>query len=251
MSDAIQPSENAATSTTLDLSEWSTEDLLQELNKALTNGGLSPFRKKLAMDERRHLLRRLIYARGIRYAGVSLLNFKWLSTEIANEAQREIFRFAKDLPQRIEHGDGLFLYGTEGTGKDHIMFSLLIDAVVNCGYTAVWCDGVELFGKFRQAIRESSEYELREEYAKPHILAISDPLPLAGELTSWNVDVLRDIVDRRYSRGLGTWVTVNAFDMKELAGRIPAPLLSRLLENATVVRFFWPSYRTGMLEQAR
>jgi DNA replication protein DnaC len=147
------------------------------------------------------------------------------------------------LPEFIARGRGLLLYGTVGTGKDHLLAAMLY-AAARQGITCHWVNGQELFGAFRDNIASGRrEAEILNDLAEPQVLAISDPIPPAAAPTAWNVAQLLRLIDRRYREMKSTWATLNALSPEDADAKLSAPVFDRLRENAEMVRCFWPSYR--------
>ena len=144
----------------------------------------------------------------------------------------------------IESGGNVILYGPCGSGKDHLMVALLRAAVYKHGYDARWCNGQDLFGAFRDNIStDTSEATLIARYTVPMVLAISDPVPPRGEASAYAASMLYRLVDGRYRRRRGVWVTVNVTTPEELAAALTAPVADRLRDNTVAVFCNWASYR--------
>ena len=78
---------------------------------------------------------------------------------------------------------------------------------------------------------------------RPQILALSDPVPPRDELSAYELSILRDVVEHRYSHGLSTWVTTNVDNQAEAQRLFSGAVLDRLLHGATEVFCDWSSYR--------
>lgn len=156
---------------------------------------------------------------------------------------RALTELQDEMPTAFRNGGGLILYGPQGTGKDHLQFAMLRHAIIECGFSAAWRDGLRLQDEIRRAIGDGREPELRDELREPHILAISDPLPPIGELNQWNLSFLRDVIDRRYQDLKSTWVTFNGTAIEDLKPILTAPLAARLIDSSIVLHCNWPSHR--------
>ena len=155
--------------------------------------------------------------------------------------------FTAQFPGVIERGEGLILYGSVGTGKDHLCAAALY-AACHAGLSCRWIGGQELYGRFRDQIDDKrSEREQSIELAAPDVLAISDPIPAAGDLSKWSIDQLYRLIDRRYREMRSTWITVNAATPEEAKAKLSAQVFDRLREGATLVKCFWPSFRSGIV----
>lgn len=204
-----------------------------------------PFEKRLTKPERLKNLTELAIALGYRYANASFESY-----EVYNRTQKacveRLLRFAESMPDALQSGGGLLLFGNPGTGKDHLLAALLRVAVVLHGLSVRWIDGGDLFDKIHLALCSDGDYEWRklsESFHAPHVLAISDPQPPQDSLSPQQVRRLRDIIDKRYRAGKSTWLTTN-IDQRDYAERLfTKPVMERMREQASVVLCDWPSYR--------
>jgi DNA replication protein DnaC len=197
---------------------------------------------RLGDGERDECLRRLCSELGNRYAAATLKNYECYHGNQTAVVDR-LVAFGKQMPKVLSDGGGLLLFGPPGTGKDHLIAALLKIAIVGHRLNVAWFDGQELFERARHAIRREKEHELRLELSKPHILAISDPQPPRGELSDYQVALIRDVIDRRYRRTLSTWLTTNVDKADDANHLLTEPVMQRLRECSGKVFCDWPSYR--------
>jgi DNA replication protein DnaC len=162
--------------------------------------------------------------------------------------QREVLKSCQALVDRldvvVQAGECLVWYGSPGTGKDHLMASLLHVAAGRYGFDCRWVRGSDLFILFRDAMaRRSSEGKLVREFSKPTVLAISDPIPQTSGLGAYQAGMLANIIDARYADLRPTWVTMNANGEEHARGLLGKPTWSRLIDSGHVFRCYWPDYR--------
>lgn len=141
---------------------------------------------------------------------------------------------------------GLVLYGSVGTGKDHLMAAALYAALNSGVMSARWRTCQDLYGDVRDQMDRrdgGKESELLMELTAPQILALSDPTPPAGPLSPWRLEFLYRLVDRRYHAMKQTWVTINAKDIEDAEAKLSSQVWDRLQHDADVVPCFWPSFR--------
>lgn len=190
----------------------------------------------------------LISLIGKRYESCTVASFEVGGPEPVAKAKREAVErlkaFGKSLREQVDAGANLFIYGPPGTGKDHLMVALMLHAVRGFGFRVRWCNGQTLFGDFRDNIdRDVSERALLTKYTYPEILAISDPVPPKGEISSYASGMLYRIIDERYRRQKPTWVTVNVSKSEDAVRELTGPIYDRLIDGALTVFCNWPSYR--------
>lgn len=153
---------------------------------------------------------------------------------------KEISEFLHE-PKTLQRN--LIFFGPCGTGKDHMMYCLLMKAIFVHGYRVQWFDGSALFGKLRHAAVAGSIEQKIEQLQSVDILAISDPLFISDELTPFLIEQWGRIVDYRYRHCLPIWLTVNAKDRSVFKKHFSNRTAGRLLQNARSVLFNETDYR--------
>ncbi len=174
----------------------------------------------------------------------SLDTFRLTSREKQQPVITRLREIGADLPNFTLGGHGLVFIGSVGTGKDHLAASMLYTAIREFRIQAKWVNGRAIFQASRDAIRNDlAESEMIEPFLHPTILCISDPVPVGGSLTSWNVDLLYRLIDIRYRRMRPTWMTLNVQTPEEADKCLTPPVWDRLRDGAEIVRCFWSSFR--------
>lgn len=198
--------------------------------------------RRAAME--RHARRNALAGQmGRRYAHASLDTFHAID---GNQQARkaEAADYAENVAERIKAGVGLLLIGPPGTGKDHLAAAVMF-AACDAGFNVRWVNGVGLFAGARDAIRDdASERAWAEQFIKPDLLAISDPVPPAGAVRDgWQLAKLFEIIDGRYRDMRPTILTVNVADRAEAVARMSENIVQRLEDGSLVLKCNWPSYR--------
>lgn len=179
---------------------------------------------------------------GARYAECRLENFTIRYVE-QKAALAMVKAFLANVADDVKIGRGLILYGTVGTGKDHLLAASLF-AAIDAGFGASWQNAQSIFEAARdQMDAKGSESDLMKQFTEPTILGLSDPTPPAGDLTGYRVELLWRIADVRYRNLKPIWLTMNANSIEECKKKLSIPLWDRLQDNALCVPCFWPSYR--------
>lgn len=183
--------------------------------------------------------------RGQRYRECTLHNFR-CTVERQREVVNDLIAYCRDMPARVREGGGLLLYGPKGTGKDHLMAACMRAAITTYGLSVRWENGQDLFGQIRDRIdQEQSEASLVRSLVYPQVLAISDPLPVFGDLSQHQANMLFRVIDGRYSARRPTWVTMNIQGPAEFEVRIGAQIADRLRDGAVSLPCNWASYRSA------
>lgn len=183
-----------------------------------------------------------------RQAGSRLSECRFSTFSVSVPYQRTVLatlrEWVETIQERIHNGEGLVLYGPVGTGKDHLAFSAVGEAVFRTGASIRWCNGRELAGTARDRIAtDASEREFVSGLTSPLILVISDPLPPVGELSPYQADMMYRICESRYASKRITITTLNVADDDEADRRLGAATWDRLCHGAWKIACKWPSYR--------
>lgn len=184
----------------------------------------------------------LIKQMGVRYANCSLKNYSVKCVEQKN-AVETVKEFLANVKEHVDAGRGLILFGTVGTGKDHLLAACLF-AAIEADYGAAWSNAQSVYEAARDNMDQGGrEYAMMRPFITPQILGLSDPTPPAGELTGFRIELLWRIADVRYRNVKPIWMTLNANSVEECQAKLSVPLWDRLQDNAVCVPCFWPSYR--------
>lgn len=161
------------------------------------------------------------------------------------EALEAVRKHAFNLPGLIaKGGGGMLLFGSAGTGKDHLAICALRAAVMYHGLTAEAIDGQLLFSKARDVIQsDTREQDFISTFTRPEILLISDPVPIGMSPTEFQQSTLWRIYDARYRDEKPTWTTANVVNRDELERRLGVQLADRMRDQALCLFFDWESHR--------
>ncbi len=180
--------------------------------------------------------------RGERYAQSRLGNFECVTDE-ARDAVKRLHAYCELMLDEIARGTSVVLFGSVGTGKDHLL-SAMARVAIKEGRRVEWWNGMDLFGEVRDRIgADESERNFIQKLTAPDVLYISDPLPPVGALKEFQMQFISRVFDARYSRSRPTWVSVNVASRKELEDRMGVQAVDRLCHDAVVLPCFWPSFR--------
>lgn len=216
----------------------------------LLRAQVDPSVPSLSPDEQRlqELLATLLDQVGPRYSRerTDLAQYRLWRPEqrVVVEAVRS---FASAFPANLRAGKGrrgLILYGSPGTGKDHLLTYCLFRAAA-AGFRAGWRNTPCVYGDFKDAYRaDRPDRPLLNDLCLPIVLGLSDLIPHSGEVWPPSVDVLGRLTDRRQRLRLQTWVTLNVEDEAQAREVLSVPVWDRLSEDALVLPCYWESYRT-------
>jgi hypothetical protein len=189
--------------------------------------------------------RRLAEDLGARYAPERVRLAGYVCTDDRQlAAARRLKLLLPRLGELSAAGRGLVWWGQVGTGKDHLMAGALYRAAWDHGLACRFLAAAELWRLLRDAMDAGRpEGEVLAPYWFCGVLGVSDPAPADGEPARWQREQFAALVDRRYRRGLPTWVTCNAASEADFRALLGPPTADRLLEGAEVFECFWPSYR--------
>lgn len=180
--------------------------------------------------------------RGRRYRACTFDSYRAQTHEQCAVVAR-LRKYAGQFPQMLEAGTGVVLMGPAGTGKDHLLAALATAALAG-GHSIRWTSGAKLWARFRDGIdAERSEAAMVADYVQPSILVLSDPVPIAGELTPYQRATLYQIVDARYNDCKPIWASLNGAGREEVERALGVPILDRLCDGAVSLACNWRSFR--------
>lgn len=222
------------------------------MRERLTSSGASPARCESIPDRESQLARRANWTAiekriGKRYAKCTFDSYV-ASTPKQREALAAVRNHAMQLPELIaKGGGGMLLFGSAGTGKDHLAICALRAAVMAHGLSGEAIDGQLLFSKARDNIQsDSREQDFIATFTKPEILLISDPVPIGMSPTEFQQSTLWRIYDARYRDEKPTWTTANVVNRDELERRVGVQLADRMRDQSLCLFFDWESHRKPM-----
>lgn len=168
--------------------------------------------------------------------------------EATSEKQRKLVAalrdYAENMPAEVAAGNGVVLFGSAGTGKDHLLSALSRVAILKHGLTIEWRNGMDLYGEMRDRIRNDKvEKDLVWALVKPDILYLSDPLPPSGDLSPYQASMLQRILDGRIRNHKPVWVSMNVQTGEEADRRMGPALVDRLKPGAVCCHCDWESHR--------
>jgi DNA replication protein DnaC len=182
-------------------------------------------------------------ALGQRYMACRFVNFA-TPTDAHRAALRAVSAYRERLEHHLSTGTNLLLIGPSGAGKDHLLAALAKWACFKHRRTVRWIEGPELYAAAREAIRgDLPEFVLIDDYSRPDVLVLSDPLPPRGQITDAQAELLWRIVHRRYKDLRPIWCSVNVSGEADAAARLAPQIVDRLVDGAVIVRCEWESYR--------
>ena len=198
----------------------------------------------LLMTPNEELVDRLLKDVGRRYREATLRSYRVGDDKHRPKRQAALDAVVKYLTsanKTIFRGVNLILYGTPGTGKDHLAIGLA-RSCASRGLSARSISGQELFAAAERA-RRNGQDSIDPALKTCRLLVLSDPLPNAVTPTVPEAKLLMQLLDARYRHALPTIVTANAENEKDLRDAMAGPLEDRLFGGAVIVEMKWTSFR--------
>jgi DNA replication protein DnaC len=215
---------------------------------------------------RRRMWSEFVSQIGPRYAECSFETFTVHGSAAERTQQERVLAalrsYAKGIRDNLREGRNVVVFGPSGTGKDHLLVSLIRVArevvSVEGGEARQkfrWANGMEVFSSLRDVFNAESrtEYGESRKWSSPPLLMLSDPLPPAtgtspGELTPFQAAFLLRVIDARYRACRPTFVSINVAGGKEAATRLGAAVLDRMKHDALTCWCNWSSFRKASEE---
>lgn len=159
-------------------------------------------------------------------------------------------RYAETFSDRYKNGDGLYIEGTNGTGKTHLAGAIALH-LINEGIPVICKTSSDLLLDIRKAYDDeyTKESTVLEAYKSVDLLIIDD---LGKEQCSdWSMSNLYSIINDRYEDMKPTIITTN-YSAEDLVRALTpkgydsskiVAIISRLRETSTVITMAWEDYR--------
>lgn len=160
-------------------------------------------------------------------------------------------RYADTFSQRYANGDGLYIEGTNGTGKTHLAAAIALQ-LINEGVPTICKTSTDLLLDIKKTFERGdlTESAVLDIYKSADLLIIDD---LGKEQCSdWSMSTLYSILNDRYEDMKPTIITTNygaedlirALTPKGYDDTKIVAIISRLRETSTVITMAWNDYRT-------
>lgn len=161
------------------------------------------------------------------------------------KAYEETFNYVKNLKNNLSKGKGLILTGTVGSGKTHLIASM-IDYIAKA-YTnwiesgdIIFINTVELLSRIKFSFGNNTTEKIIEPYEDCKLLFIDDLG--VGKITDWTVGILYKIINKRYEKKLSIIIATN-MSIPELKDTLDERLFSRILEICKGIKLTGRDYR--------
>jgi len=231
-------------------------DALQSRLKAIperTPEEIAAAEEKRAVEEkakvRDDIVRKLLRLKGD--VGLRLDPFKAATIntfEVYDPEQEKaiaaVKEFVSNIEENVEAGNGAFLIGPPGTGKDHLAIAIAREAVIRLRASARWLDVSTFRSQLRDAIKSSTE-EKRTigPFLLADVLVLSDPIPPGSSMSDFQADALFRLIDGRWRMKRPTIITANFADEAEANSLLGSQVVDRLSQGALRLRCKWESFR--------
>lgn len=160
--------------------------------------------------------------------------------------------YADSFPAHAAKGEGLYIEGTNGTGKTHLAAAITLQ-LIEQGYPVVCKTSIDLLADIKRGFEsgEATEYDVLRAYKDVDLLIVDD---LGKEqCTDWSVSTLYGILNDRYEDMKPTIITTNYNTDDLIKAMTPRgmddtkirAIVSRLHETNAVITMAWDDARGG------
>lgn len=182
----------------------------------------------------------------IRDVGEGLLHCtfdNYIATEkLEIEAKNSVQSYADEIDLAFNESRQLFLYGSCGTGKDHLTMACA-KAALSKGYSVRCVSGPSFRSKLRDSIGGEGEASYLRPYIECDFLWLSDPVVDGKPMTAYQSDVFYLLVDQRWRSKKPMWVTINCAKAAEAEKDLGAAVFDRMRHKAVTHYFNWTTMR--------
>lgn len=166
--------------------------------------------------------------------------------------------YADNFARHRERGDGLYIEGTNGTGKTHLAAAIALQ-LIGEGIPVICKTSSDLLMDIKKSFDSAgaTEHEVLDVYKRVDLLIIDD---LGKEqCTDWGMSTLYSILNDRYEDMKPTIVTTN-YNTDSLAKALTpkgaddskiVAIISRLRETSTVMTMAWEDCRGNAQKEAK
>jgi len=152
--------------------------------------------------------------------------------------------YVETIEARFESGDGVFLIGPPGTGKDHLAVAICREGVIRLQVSARWLDASTLRSELRDAMNSAKdEKRVLGHYLRAGFLVLSDPVAPGASLSDYQAEALGRLIDGRWRARRPTLVTANFAGEEDAAAKLGSHVVDRLSQGSIRLRCQWESYR--------
>ena len=212
-------------------------------------------------DKKRQARQRVFNERVERLFGKSGIKKRFLqrtfesfrrNTEGRERSYRIAKEYAENWQKHFEKGEGLYIEGTNGTGKTHLAAAIAIDLLMK-GVPVICKTSSDILQDIRKAYdcKDVSEETIVDMYKNVDLLVIDD---LGKEpCTEWSVSMFYSIINDRYEDMKPTIITTN-YGANQLIERMTpkggdnsavVAIISRLQETSMVMTMAWKDMRSS------
>lgn len=161
--------------------------------------------------------------------------------------------YADNFEKHLEDGTGLYIEGTNGTGKTHLAAAIAMQLMTEYQIPCICKTAGDLLLDIKSAFDSgsTSERDILSVYKEVSLLIVDD---LGKEqCTDWSISTLYSILNERYEKMLPTIVTTNynsddlvrALTPKGYDNYKATAIISRLREVSQVLTMAWEDYRAA------
>ncbi len=153
--------------------------------------------------------------------------------------------YCKNFMANFKEGKGLFLTGTVGTGKTHLIASM-VDYLARIykrkfdNYMIYYYSSTGLLNEIKSSFEDRGSDKLISEIKNCTLLIIDDFG--AEKTTDWVLETYFEIIDYRYSNLKSTIIATNLTD-KEIKEKLSERVMSRIYEMCKGIKLTGKDYR--------
>jgi DNA replication protein DnaC len=152
--------------------------------------------------------------------------------------------YAKNFIENLKSGRGLFITGTVGTGKTHLVVAI-VDYIARLlkrkgSFKIIFVTAIDLLSEIKYSYDKNNTEDIINNFETCNLLIIDD---LGIEKTTdWTHELFYKIIDSRYSNLLPVIITTNLTDI-EIKDKLSERIISRIYEMCKGIKLAGKDYR--------
>ena len=160
---------------------------------------------------------------------------------------RQVFDYAQNLQEAIEHSRCAVFHGSHGSGKTHLACAVLRRLLLKLGGTGIYTTQLRFLSRLRATMNrdaDETDDKVYNHLVSADLLVLDEIGSTNGDSSSWERRAIFRLLDERYQHKCKPTIILSNLSLGELASEVSPAGLDRMKENGGLKCFFnWESQR--------